>query len=53
MIVAVPAEHYREIATKLREIARFCQFAYTRKEIINLAKSLDSRADHFDRRVER
>jgi hypothetical protein len=47
---AVPgAEHYRELAGKLREVARFCQFVNTRREIIHLAARLESRADHLDR----
>jgi hypothetical protein len=34
--VAVPgAEHYREIAGKLREAARSCQFAGARNEILH------------------
>jgi hypothetical protein len=49
---AVPgAEHYRELAGKLREVARFCQFVNTRREIIHLAARLESRADHLDRRA--
>ena len=41
---AVPgAEHYREIADKLREAASSCQFAGARKEILHLAA--DSRAE--------
>jgi hypothetical protein len=36
--MSVPgAEHYREIAGKLREIARACQFGHTRREILHLA----------------
>jgi hypothetical protein len=44
-------EHYREIADMLRNAARACQFAGTRREILQLAARLDSRADHIDRRV--
>ena len=32
------AEHYREIAGRLREAAGFCQFADARKEILHLAR---------------
>ena len=46
------AEHYRELAGKLREVARSCQFANTRREIIHLAARLESRSDHLDRRAE-
>jgi hypothetical protein len=50
--MSVPgAEHYREIASRLREVARLCEFAYSRKEIIHLAGRLESRADHLDRRA--
>jgi hypothetical protein len=45
------AEHYREIADKLREAASSCQFAGARKEILHLAARFDSRADHLDRRA--
>jgi hypothetical protein len=45
------AEHYREIADKLREAARSCQFAGARKEILHLASRFESRADHLDRRA--
>ena len=45
------AEHYREIAGMLREAARSCQFAGSRKEILHLAERFESRADHLDRRA--
>jgi hypothetical protein len=45
------AEHYREIAGELREVASRCQFANTRREIIHLAARLESRADHLDHRA--
>jgi hypothetical protein len=45
------AEHYREIADKLREAAGSCQFAGARKEILHLAARFESRADHLDRRA--
>jgi hypothetical protein len=38
------AEHYREIADKLREAASSCQFAGARKEILHLAARFESRA---------
>jgi hypothetical protein len=44
-------EHYREIAGKLREAARLCQFAGARREILHLAARFESRADHLDQRV--
>ena len=45
------AEHYREIAGKLREAAGFCQFADARKEILRLAARFESLADHLDHRA--
>jgi len=49
---AVPgAEHYREVANKLREAASLCQFAGARNEILHLAARFESRADHLDRRA--
>jgi hypothetical protein len=52
MGASVPgAEHYREIADRLREAAASCQFAGTRREILHLAARLESRADHLDQRV--
>ena len=41
--------HYREIANKLRVIARECIFQNVRKDLIDLAASYDRRADDFDR----
>jgi len=40
--------HYREIAHRLRELARQCRFPGARRELLNLAASFDRRADHFD-----
>jgi len=41
--------HYREIASKLRVVARGCNFPNVRKDLIDLAARYDRRADHFDR----
>ena len=50
--VTVPGtEHFREIAGKLREAARSCQFAGARNEILHLAARFDGRADHLDGRA--
>jgi hypothetical protein len=45
------AEHYRELAGILREVARSCQFVGARNEILHLAARFDGRADHLDRRA--
>jgi hypothetical protein len=39
---------YRELAGKLRELARACLFPGPRRSIVQLAKSFDVRAAHFD-----
>jgi hypothetical protein len=43
------AAHYREIASKLRVVARGCNFPNVRKDLIDLAARYDRRADYFDR----
>jgi hypothetical protein len=43
-------EHYRKIASKLREIARECRFPGARREILDLASRLERRADDLDSR---
>jgi len=45
------AEHYREIAGKLREVAGSCHFADARKEMLHLAARFESLADHLDHRA--
>jgi hypothetical protein len=44
------SEHYREIASKLREIARQCRFPGARQEILDLALRYEGRANHLDTR---
>jgi hypothetical protein len=44
------SEHYREIASKLREIARECRFPGARREILDLASRIERRADDLDGR---
>ena len=43
-------QHFREIASKLREIARECRFPGARREILDLASRLERRADELDPR---
>jgi hypothetical protein len=40
--------HYREIASKLRVVARECCFPIARREVLDLAARYDRRADHFE-----
>jgi hypothetical protein len=44
-------EHYREMARKLRAIAREAHFAGARREILKLATRYDLRAALLDRRA--
>jgi hypothetical protein len=49
---AVPAdsEHYREIARRLRELAREFRFPGARQELLELALRYERRADSLDAR---
>jgi hypothetical protein len=44
---------YRELAGKLRELAWACLFPGPRRSLLQLAKSFDGRAAHFDREAAR
>jgi hypothetical protein len=41
--------HYRDLATRLREIARKCRLPYPQRELLDLAQQYERRADHMDR----
>jgi hypothetical protein len=43
--------HYREMAQKLRELAREFRFPGARKELLNLASRYERRADNLDART--
>jgi hypothetical protein len=43
-------KHYRELAHRLRGIAAKCRLPYTQKELLDLARQYDTRADHIGRR---
>jgi hypothetical protein len=40
--------HYRNLAGKLRMVARECGFPNARQELLDLAARYERRADHFD-----
>jgi hypothetical protein len=40
--------HYREMADRLRELARQCRLPGARRELLDLAASFDRRAEHFE-----
>jgi len=44
---------YRDLAGKLRELARACVFPGPRRSLLQLAGSFDCRATHFDCRTTR
>jgi hypothetical protein len=43
----IDSQHYREIASKLRDIARQCRFPGARQEILDLASRYERRADNL------
>ena len=44
------SEHYREMASKLRELAREFRFPGARQELLKLALRYERRADQLDAR---
>jgi hypothetical protein len=44
-------EHYRELANWLRGIAAKCRLPYSRRELLDLARRYDARADRLTRRA--
>jgi hypothetical protein len=46
----VDSQHYREIARKLRDVARQCRFPGARQEILDLALRYERRAVNLDAR---
>jgi hypothetical protein len=49
VLPAPGAEHYREIAGQLRELARRCRFAHARFELAQLAVKFDGRAERLQK----
>jgi len=43
--------HYREIAQRLRELARQCRFPGARRELLDLAANYERRADQIEGRA--
>jgi hypothetical protein len=43
-------KHCREMAGKIRELARYTRSPGIRRELVDLAKRYDRRGDYFDRR---
>jgi hypothetical protein len=44
-------KHYRELAHWLRGIAAKCRLPYTQKELLDLARRYDTRADRIGRQA--
>jgi len=49
-VAPADSQHYRELASKLRDVARQCRFPGARQEILDLALRYEGRANHFDKR---
>jgi hypothetical protein len=49
-VAPVDSQHYRELAEKLRKIARQCRSPEARQKILDFALRYDGRADHLDKR---
>src|SRR5690242_18751423 len=48
--VPLDGYHYREMAGRLRELARTTRSPAIRRELVDFAKRYDRRGDYFDRR---
>jgi hypothetical protein len=48
---ASDSDHYRDVARKLRELARQFRFPGARKELLDLALRYECRADNLDART--
>jgi DICT domain-containing protein len=46
----VDSQHYREVAEKLRKIARQSRSPEAQQKILNFASRYDGTADHLDKR---
>jgi hypothetical protein len=51
VVTLADSQHYRELAGKLREIARQCRFPGARQEILDLASRYEGRANYLDTRA--
>ena len=49
-VAVANGDHCREVAGKLRELARTTRLPGIRRELADLARRYDRRGDHFDRR---
>ena len=49
---APPSEDYRQLAHRLRELARETSRPYARQELLRLSGIYDRRAEHLDRRAD-
>jgi hypothetical protein len=52
-MTSVNSQDYRELASKLREMAIRCRLPGARREILNIALRYERRADYFDERNNR
>jgi hypothetical protein len=47
VVETIYAQHYRELASRLRDIACQCRFPGARQEILDLASRYEVRANHL------
>jgi hypothetical protein len=50
VVPPLDSQHYRELASKLREIAHQCRSPGARREILDLALRYEGRAKHLETR---
>jgi hypothetical protein len=50
MTPAPGAEHYRELAASLRDLAKRCMFPQARLELVQLALKFEQRAERLENR---
>jgi hypothetical protein len=51
--VFADGDHHREMAGRVRELARFTRSSGIRRELVDLAKRYDRRGEYFDSRSRR
>ena len=49
IVAEASAQHYRELASHLRELARRCRFPRARLELVQLAIAFEARAERIDK----
>jgi hypothetical protein len=50
VVETIGGQHYRELASRLRDIASQCRLPGARQELLDLALPYEGRANHLDER---